>query len=40
MDSNLVLGLHQGMGCSSMDGSDVRGLHSTSATSHMGNSRF
>ncbi|KAM7283344.1 tigger transposable element-derived protein 3 isoform X3 [Ixodes scapularis] len=36
MDSNLVLGLHQGMGCSSMDGSDVRGLHPSSATSHMG----
>lgn len=36
MDSNLVLGLHQGMSCSSMDGSDVRGLHQSSAASHMG----
>ncbi|KAL1428999.1 hypothetical protein MTO96_016741 [Rhipicephalus appendiculatus] len=36
MDANLVLGMHQGMSCSSMDGSDVRGLHPSSAASHMG----
>ncbi|XP_065285570.1 tigger transposable element-derived protein 3-like isoform X4 [Dermacentor albipictus] len=36
MDTNLVLGMHQGMSCSSMDGSDVRGLHPSSAASHMG----
>ncbi|XP_064467593.1 tigger transposable element-derived protein 3-like isoform X2 [Ornithodoros turicata] len=36
MEANLVLGLHQGMGCNSMDGGDVRGLHTQQSSSHMG----